>query len=79
MATFGYPGVFPAGLTTGYRIIGAVQKQVSGALGYPGVFPAALTTGYTTIGAVQKDVTVAGGFLPKSLFLNQTINRANTY
>lgn len=52
----GYPGIFPGGLTTGYKIIGAVQKQVSGAAGYPGVFPGGLTTGYTTIGAVQKNV-----------------------
>lgn len=56
----GYPGTFPGGLTTGYIIIGAVQKQVSGAAGYPGVFPGGLTTGYITIGAVQKNVAAGG-------------------
>lgn len=56
----GFPGVFPGGLTIGYKIIGAVQKQVSGAAGYPGVFTGGLTTGYTTIGAVQKAVAAGG-------------------
>lgn len=52
----GYPGQFPAGLTTGNLSIGAVQKTVTGSAGYPGVFPAGLTTGSKTIGAVQKAV-----------------------
>lgn len=56
MATAGFPGAFPGGLTTGNLAIGAVQKQVTGAAGYPGVFPGGLTTGYLNIGAVQKVV-----------------------
>ena len=50
--TAGYPGAFPAGLTTGFQNIGAVQMG-AGTKGYPGVFPAGLTTGKMTIGAVQ--------------------------
>lgn len=49
----GYPGVFPAGLTTGYLNIGAVQLYRVSA-GYPGVFPGGLSTGQLNIGAVEK-------------------------
>ncbi len=55
MATAGYPGVFPGGLTTGNLSIGAVQKG-TGAKGYPGVFPGGLTTGNLNTGAVQEAV-----------------------
>lgn len=54
MAALGFPGQFQAGLTTGYKNIGAVQKQNASNAGFPGTFQAGLTTGYTNIGAVQK-------------------------
>lgn len=64
MATKGFPGVFPAGLSTGHLSIGAVQKNKGGtARGFPGVFPASLTTGYLNIGAVQKVVAVSGSLI----------------
>ena len=66
----GFPGIYPGGFTTGYKIIGAVQKQVSGAAGYPGVFPGGFTTGYKTIGGVQKNVAAGGGAVVP-VFLNQ--------
>ena len=60
MAAAGNPGVMPGGFSTGYRNIGAVQKQkLSGTAGNPGVFPGGFTTGYTTIGALQKSEPVA--------------------
>ena len=58
MATKGFPGTFPGGLSTGYLSIGAVQKNKSGTeRGFPGIFPGGLTAGYLNIGAVQKEVT----------------------
>ena len=57
MATLGFPGTFPGGLTTGFENIGAVQKQKTNAtLGFFGVAPGGLTTGYRGIGAIQKDL-----------------------
>lgn len=60
MATKGFPGTFPGGLTIGYLSIGAVQKNKTGTeRGFPGTFPGGLTVGYLNIGAVQK--TPSGG------------------
>lgn len=56
MSSAGYPGSFPGGLTTGFRVIGASQKVVTGTSGYPASFPGGLTTGNYDIGAVQKNV-----------------------
>lgn len=52
-----YPGTFPGGLTTGYLVTGAVQKQTTGDKAYPGTFPGGLTTSYMNIGGVKKQVT----------------------
>lgn len=58
MATFGFPGVFPGGLTTGFLSIGAIQKDNGSSFGFPGAIPGGLTLGYLNIGAVQKEVIV---------------------
>lgn len=72
MATQGYPGEFPGGLTEGFLNIGAVQKQkVSATAGYPGLFPGGLTTGYLGIGAVQKAEASAGGTAVKWQSMSQ--------
>lgn len=55
----GFPGTFPGSNTTGFLVIGAVQKQSSSAAGFPGTFPGGLTVSYLTIGAVQKQAGVA--------------------
>lgn len=56
----GFPGAFPAGLTTGNMNIGAVQKTRTGKASL-GAFPAGLTTGYMNIGAVQLAPATPGG------------------
>lgn len=68
MAVAGFPGALGT-TTTGYRSIGAVQKQVT-SVGFPGPF-GTTTTGYRTIGAVQKDVVVASTskFLPRLMLM----------
>lgn len=48
----GYTGTFVGGLTSGYRIIGAVQRAPNG-LAFPGAFVGGRTTATMTIGAVQ--------------------------
>ena len=54
MATKGFPGSFQGGLTTGYRMIGAVLNlKNTASKGFPGAFQGGLSTGYRTIGAVQ--------------------------
>lgn len=58
--TAGFLGTFPAGLTTGFQNIGAVQFGTTGA-GSLGVFPAGLTTGTMNIGAVQLAASGGGG------------------
>jgi len=61
-ASAGFPGTFQGGLTTGYKNIGACQKQKSNTtLGFPGVFQGGLTTCYKGIGAVQKNEPSGGG------------------
>lgn len=73
MATAGYPGVMPGGLSTGNLSIGAVQKQVTGAAAFPGLFPGGLTTGYLNIGALQKSASSAG-----SAVFRRTLSEAGT-
>lgn len=67
MATFGFPGVFPGGLTTGFLSIGAIQKDNGSSFGFPGAIPGGLTLGYLNIGAVQKEVFVGG---PKTVYID---------
>lgn len=74
MATAGFPGVFQASLTTGFRNIGAVQKGSSSA-GFPGTFQAGLTVSYWNIGAVQKD---GSGGAALTLSLSDTISVSDT-
>ena len=54
MSYAGFPGSIGT-TTTGYKNIGAVQKQSASNAGFPGAF-GTTTTGYRNIGAVQKDV-----------------------
>lgn len=68
MSTFGYPGVFPGGLTTGFKIIGGAQKTITGAAGYPGTYPAGLTSSGMDIGAAQKQASAPATGVVRLLF-----------